>query len=112
VYGAGKGNTQKIISTPGAHPAAEKAVAYESNGLKDWYLPSLQELEGIKESFRTTNAELKKSVGNKSYWSSTEEYALFDKGKRAQIMTFGTSNSGNTSVSKNTSQFVRAIRLF
>jgi hypothetical protein len=73
--GTGLQNTLEIVAGCSETPiAASEALAYESEGYSDWYLPSRDELWemhlSIGQYFSTNN-----NIGgfeNQSYWSSSE----------------------------------------
>jgi hypothetical protein len=82
--GTGLQNTLDIISECIETPiAASEALAYESGGYSDWYLPSLDEL---KEMYNTIGPGTD-NIGcfeNSEYWSSSE----FDNFHQAWIVDF------------------------
>ena len=103
VIGTGKSNTSKIIkliSTPSI--AARLCVDFESNGFRDWFLPSIEELNLIYK-----NLKLKKLVdfSEGNYWSSTETDF-----NNVWMQNFGKGYSQEQN--ENIPSYVRAIRAF
>ena len=101
--GTGKSNTSKIIKlikTPGI--AARLCVDYEYNGFKDWFLPSIEELNLIYN-----NLKLKKLVdfSDGNYWSSSETDF-----NNVWMQNFGKGYSQEQN--ENKPSYVRAIRAF
>ena len=106
--GTGYQNTLDIVSGCSETPiAASEALAYESEGYSDWYLPSLNELN---EMYNTIGAgSLDGNIGDFSndwYWSSSESnnYGAYD-------INFSDGSTGNFS-SKTKIVRVRVIRSF
>jgi hypothetical protein len=102
--GTGAANTTTIISVQGtsSHAASLCRLYYNGGGFSDWYLPSLYELNQL---FLQKNI-----VGNFStyyYWSSSEVNT-----SDAWGIDFGVSGPNQTSLYKNNSFMVRAIRSF
>jgi hypothetical protein len=105
--GTGFANTMAIIMAQGeaaSSYAAGLARAYSSDGYRDWYLPSKDELNKL---FLNRNAinEYGHSFGAESYWSSSEfdESAAWNQG-------FGSGSQGY--YSKASDGKVRPIRSF
>ena len=105
--GTGYQNTLDIVSGCSETPiAASEALAYESGGYSDWYLPSIDEL---LEMYNTLgNGGPVSNIGgfgNYWYWSSSE-----DGNNSALLINF---NSGYPNVSTtNYTYRVRIIRAF
>jgi hypothetical protein len=106
--GTGYQNTLDIVAGCSQTPiAASEALAYESEGYSDWYLPSKDEL---KEMYNTIgNGGSEGNIGgfvNGWYWSSSENL-------NASAYAVGFS-SGYTSISGNKygATWVRVIRAF
>lgn len=101
--GTGSRNTKRIISSQGSGSyAAELCRQYRGGGFKDWYLPSLKELDQL---YKKQN-----KVGNFSatnYWSSTEV-----KGDNTLAMDEEFGGGFQFNDDKGTSFNVRAIRAF
>jgi hypothetical protein len=103
--GTGYQNTLDIVSGCSETPiAASEALAYESEGYSDWFLPSRYELE---EMYNTIGqgADNSGNFASAGYWSSSE----YGNGS-AWSVYFGTGNPGDGS--KNYSRLVRVIRAF
>jgi hypothetical protein len=105
--GTGNSNTNAIVSVLGLGSYASIPHFYAAklcydlvlNGYKDWYLPSIEELERI-----LTNHSILQL--NSSYWSSTEI-----SNSTALILTFYEQGT-RYEMGKNYSIFVRAVRSF
>ena len=69
-YGAGMANTTAINAVCGTGTAASSAASYSLNGFNDWFLPSLDELNLIKEQPFCTGQPYACASG--VFWSSTE----------------------------------------
>ena len=106
-FGAGRSNSEIIIANedptnPDDFAAAlcnEYSVTDGSVTFGDWYLPSKYELNLLYLVKGTVG------IPNQSYWSSTEFNNV-----QAWIQIFG--DGTQTNVSKNGSNYVRAIRSF
>jgi len=105
--GTGYQNTLDIVSGCSETPiAASEALAYESEGYSDWYLPSFDELIEMYNSIGNGGPE--GNIGgfsNSYYWSSSEynnDYAWY--------VLF--SNGGSSFSYKSNSNRVRVIRAF
>ena len=106
--GSGYQNTLEIVSGCSETPiAASEAIAYESDGYSDWFLPSIDEL---LEMYNTIgNGGLDGNIGgfeNNHYWSSSE-----NGNHGARSVNFSSGYLGNY-VWKYNSYWVRAIRAF
>ena len=107
VIGTGYQNTLDIVEGCSETPiAASEALAYESGGYSDWYLPSIDELI---EMYNTIgNGSPEGNVGgflNEWYWSSSEDYT-----PTAWGVPF---NNGNSNIyDKGAADRVRVIRAF
>ena len=109
--GAGKMNTATIIASQGSgNYAAQICVNYQGGGYKDWYLPSVYELNLLY-----LNKSVISGISNPPffYWSSTESnYNSGGSGyyNYAIVKSFynGSEGNGNKGYSYN----VRAIRSF
>nr|WP_319472854.1 hypothetical protein [uncultured Sphaerochaeta sp.] len=67
--GTGAANTAAIIAQAGhTSSAAYASTKYYKNGFKDWFLPSVNELE----AFVANNTDFAESVESLWHWSSTE----------------------------------------
>ena len=105
--GTGYQNTLDIVSGCSETPiAASEALAYESEGYSDWYLPSKDELYEMYNTIGNGGPE--GSIGgfeNDWYWSSSENYS-----HHAWLVHF---YNGSTNVSSKTNPSrVRVIRAF
>ncbi len=105
--GTGNQNTLDIVSGCSETPiAASEALAYESEGYSDWYLPSFDELY---EMYNTIgNGGLEGNIGGFEdywYWSSSEI-----NGNYAWAVNFYNGNA--TNFSKSGAGRVRVIRAF
>ena len=106
--GTGYQNTLDIASGCSETPiAASQALAYESEGYSDWYLPSLDELNEMYNAIGTGGSE--GNIGgfiSNWHWSSSESnnYGAYD-------VNFGDGSTGNFS-SKTKIVRVRVIRSF
>ena len=102
--GAGFSNTKKIIGNLGAPQisyAAYLARAYNGGGYTDWFLPSKDELNKLRENKLTIGG-----FANMYYWSSTE----FGGGTFAWGQDFGIYLPRELNVFN--THYVRAIRAF
>ncbi len=105
--GTGLQNTLEIVSGCSETPiAASEALAYESGGYSDWYLPSIDELYEMYSTIGQGGPE--GNIGgfsSSSYWSSSEHNSSY-----AWVVDFGSgyTTNGNT---VNTRR-VRVIRAF
>lgn len=100
----GKGNTKLIIQTQGNTGlyAAKLCSDYESEGYKDWFLPSKDQLNILYQ-----NKHLMEGFAEELYWSSTE----YEIGSAwVQNFTTGEQHLDNTSDAANV--HTRAIREF
>ncbi len=99
--GTGKQNTEAVVKAQGAGEYAAKICdALELNGFSDWFLPSKDELNLLREK--------RKIVGGFDgvfYWSSTEYNSHY---AWAQNINNGLQNYGN----KNSAPSIRPIRAF
>ena len=106
--GTGLQNTLEIVAGCSETPiAASEALAYESGGYSDWYIPSRDEL---KEMYNTVgNGGSEGDIGgfgNNWYWSSSEFYNI-----TAWYVNFF--DGGNTYfANKSSTSRVRVIRAF
>ncbi|MDL2252195.1 gliding motility-associated C-terminal domain-containing protein [Odoribacter sp. OttesenSCG-928-J03] len=103
---AGYANTQKIRNQYGGTEYAAQNVRYETA----WYLPALGQLKTLRDSMSRIASELKANggrlLGEKRYWSSTEE-----KRTRAYLIDF--SDGTFLQRQKDTNKyFVREVRSF
>jgi len=105
--GSGYQNTLDIVAGCSYTPiAASEALAYESGGFDDWYLPSRYEL---LEMYNTIgNGGPQGNIGvfqNSYYWSSS-------KGTNYNAWFVGFDNGYTTTISKGNASRVRVIRAF
>jgi hypothetical protein len=105
--GTGYQNTLDIVSGCSETPiAASEALAYESEGYSDWYLPSIDELN---EMYNTIGpGGLESNIGgfqNSFYWSSSEN-------SNNDAWYFYSPNVGKSYDGKDYSLRVRVIRAF
>ena len=109
--GAGEGNSQGIRRWQGycsSCYASELCQDLSLGGETDWYLPSKYELNLMFENIGQGNALGLGNIGNfanNSYWSSTENGNV-----NACYQFFG--NGNQSSVDKDYTLFVRAVRAF
>jgi len=106
--GTGYQNTLDIVSGCSETPiAASDAIAYESGGYSDWYLPSKHELLIMYNTIRQAH-EYTDDIGgfvDTWYWSSSES-----NDSNAWFVSFSNGNAGN--FFKTTPGRVRVIRAF
>ena len=111
--GTGLQNTLEIVAECSETPiAASEALAYESQGYSDWYLPSYYEL---LEMYTTIGSGgLNGNIGGFDcggycfYWSSSES-----NNNRVWIINFGDGNTeGDGNTNKDNQREVRVIRSF
>ena len=107
VIGTGYQNTLNIVSGCSETPiAASEALAYESEGYSDWFLPSLDEL---LEMYNTIGQGAGHNIGgfeSLDYWSSSQSWS----GSSAYLVGFGWDDAATTS--KDSVFRVRPIRSF
>jgi len=101
--GAGKANTESILSGCSTFSGAEMIRAYQGGGASDWYLPSKDELNELCKYVRhqvtgdakiqcNSRGDLRAGFGEYFYWSSTEydnTYGLvqgFERGNQAALL--------------------------
>jgi len=105
--GTGLQNTLEIVAGCSETPiAASEALAYESEGYSDWYLPSKDELFEMYNTIGNGGPE--GNIGgfeNNYYWSSSENH-LFS----AWSVNFY--DGSTSSFNKNGTYRVRVIRAF
>jgi hypothetical protein len=106
--GTGYQNTLDIVEDCSETPiAASEALAYESGGYSDWYLPSIDELVEMYNTIGNGGSEGNIGVfQNVWYWSSSEY-----SNNKAWDVNF---NNGNSSTNGKTSSTlrIRVIRAF
>ena len=104
--GAGLQNTLEIVAGCSETPiAASEALAYESEGYSDWYLPSKEELY---EMYNTIGWGGSVNIGgfyNNWYWSSSER-------DNYDAWSVNFSNSSTDYSGKHVNHWVRVIRSF
>jgi hypothetical protein len=98
--GTGAANTAIVSAACGAGTAARLCADLVLNGYSDWYLPSLNELQKLY-----TNRGSIGGFAIASYWSSSEASASY-----ARYVHFNTGYT--TTLSKNNTYYVRAVRSF
>ena len=105
--GTGYQNTLDIVSGCSETPiAASEALAYESEGYSDWYLPSKDEQIEMYSTIGTGGPE--GSIGgfeNDWYWSSSGNY-------NGTAWTVYFNNGNSTNYGKDSTGRVRVIRAF
>jgi hypothetical protein len=100
----GHRNTETIVTLQGEGNYAAKLCAdYESEGYKDWYLPSIEELKRVRENYNLLNFDLAKGD---TFWTSTEETDMY-----ASTLFFGAPHLP-MSYPKYSQRAVRAVRRF
>ena len=102
--GKGYQNTVEILKVCNSG-AAKIATDYESNGIKDWFLPSLGEMKIMYDNLLTAG------VGDFTdgyYWTSTE---VKDEAQYAWFQSFNDGTQGNY-INKNETLAVRPVRAF
>jgi len=108
--GTGYQNTLDIVSGCSETPiAASEALAYESGGYSDWYLPSLDELYEMYNTIGNGGPE--GNIGGFSdfwYWSSSEGGNSSANFAWGVYFNFGATTNGYKSLSPR----VRAVRAF
>jgi hypothetical protein len=89
--------------------AEELCVSLEFGGYKDWFLPSIDELDMMYKNLKLQGLG---GFGDEWYWSSSEAPANGDQDVWAQRFSDGRQvyNFGN--VGKNVTRSVRAVRAF
>jgi hypothetical protein len=104
--GSGKRNTELIIEVLGEDgKAAQLCANLDVNGYKDWFLPSMSELDLM---FKNLKLDGLGSFNDDWYWSSSSsEYGSM--AAWAQRFTDGSRNDYNH---KGNAYFVRAVRAF
>tara|TARA_B110000977_G_scaffold125711_1_gene160883 strand:+ start:27 stop:632 length:606 start_codon:yes stop_codon:yes gene_type:complete len=103
--GTGYQNTLDIVAGCSETPiAASEALAYESGGYSDWYLPSIEELELMYNTIGQ-GADNYGGFSNGWYWSSSENFS-----NNAWLVNFG--NGYATYTNKDYTGRVRVIRAF
>jgi hypothetical protein len=104
--GTGYQNTLEIVSGCSETPiAASEALAYESNGFDDWYLPSIDELHEMYNTIGQGGSE--GNIGGFEiylYWSSSED----NSGSAWGVYFYNGTGYGNL----NSAYRVRVIRAF
>ncbi|MDR0320505.1 MAG: InlB B-repeat-containing protein [Treponema sp.] len=103
--GSGRKNTSVILALDATAPAALACHEYENNGMTDWFLPSLSELEELSRQ-RSVIGNLVNDPAGYGYWTSTESVPS-SKAYAPKPYSFSTSSS-----EKNFDYHVRAIRAF
>jgi hypothetical protein len=113
--GMGKSNTEKIITQLEQfnYPQTAAMVCWtnETNGFRDWFLPSVDELNLLYQNLY--RSRLGGFNANRVYWSSTSPGWLSNNtivSRTARSMLFENGGYGNSSQTNTNS--VRAIRAF
>ena len=95
-YGEGLDNTKKIIDNCGTNTAAYVCKTFNANNLSDWCLPTIQDLENLRNFYYDNN----NAFSDRTYWSSTDvdtknayaynfllgEYDILDKGEKHEVI--------------------------
>lgn len=95
-YGEGQGNTTKIINSCGNNTAAYACKHFGANGLSDWCLPTIQDLENLKNFYNDNN----NAFSDRTFWSSSDfdsrnayaynflmgEYDVLDKSEKHEVI--------------------------
>ena len=104
--GTGLQNTLEIVSGCSETPIpASEALAYESGGFSDWYLPSRDELYEMYNTIGNGGPEGNIGGFSSAYWSSSEYDNYFAWG-----VGFG---NGDTGIANKSNTYrVRVIRAF
>ena len=84
--------------------ASKKALLYQLNNTKDWFLPSENELSLMYENLKVENLG---SFSNLNYWSSTQA-----NNNNAIAIDFSNGQTKTVSKSTSTNVKIRAIRYF
>jgi hypothetical protein len=107
--GDGKRSTAIIIAAlekiGETNKAAQLCAEFESNGFKDWFLPSKEELDLMYINMKKKNLG---NFGNDYYWSSSEYGGLFNHYAWSQRFSDG----NQTYTDKYDTNSVRAVRAF
>jgi LPXTG-motif cell wall-anchored protein len=107
--GTGEGNSQAIVLQPTAdnplHHGAAYALSYSNNGLDDWFMPSIDELELILVRQAVDGTAM--GAFNANMWSSTEVNAWV-----ANHLEFTTGSTRATASKHAAAIGVRPIRSF
>jgi hypothetical protein len=111
----GLSNSKSIAGQTGhTNSAASLCLNSTNGGQSDWYLPSIQELNILWNSYYNVSRTLSQISGAtqmqlKNYWSSTESAT-----NTAWYFNFGSGIASNDlgSGPKNTTTYVRAVRAF
>ncbi|WP_461255294.1 Lcl domain-containing protein [Treponema sp. R80B11-R83G3] len=102
--GFGKKNTEYIVQNINdSQAAAQLCAKMNFNGFKDWFLPSVKELDLIYKNLKEKGLG---SFSDKWYWSLSVD----DKGYRMQYLRFNDGRQSSSEVTNSLS--VRAIRAF
>jgi len=103
--GSGKRNTELIVAALGENgKAAYLCANLNFNGVKDWFLPSRDELDLMYNALR------QRGLGgflSGAYWSSSQNPSNYAWSQR-----FSDGSQGNGNFSKDTTYLVRAVRAF
>lgn len=107
--GMGRGNTEKIIDKygPGDY-AAILCARYQLNGIGDWYLPSIYELELMIKTIGEGANGPNRNIGRFNvgyYWSSNEK-------NDSEAFVVASNNGARVHLMKRSDEHVRAIRTF
>jgi hypothetical protein len=106
VVGSGKRNTELIVATlEGNGKAAQLCANLNVNGHKDWFLPSMGELDLIYKNLKLTGLG---GFKNAWYWSSSAS----DYGSIAAWAQRFSDGSRNDYNHKGNAYLVRAVRAF
>ena len=108
--GLGYSNTQKIMRIfvnrgGGFNTAARICFDLEINGLDDWFLPSIDELNWMYGNLHGIGLGEFKNERRSYYWSSTQD-------SFSTITTIDFSNGNRNRINMRESHYVRAIRRF
>ena len=116
----GKGNTSKIIGQSGHSSSAAKLCDdytnddYGTGVYKDWYLPSVAELNHVwnnlyevQKALTNDGNDLTTLLTRTAYWSSMEKSP-----KQAWYFCFGKGHIDDRNSEKDKLRYVRALRAF
>jgi hypothetical protein len=105
--GTGYQNTLDIVSGCSETPiAASEALAYESNGYYDWFLPSKNELITMCQNIWQPDNSFTNFI-NERYWSSSKFTTL-----NSWLVQFQSGTEGHTETHASARYNVRPIRAF
>jgi hypothetical protein len=101
----GHANTYPALNNT-THPAGNFTATRTINGFSDWYLPSIAELQNLRDNPNTwPNNQLAERFCNYCYWTSTEA-----SGRTDAAGVFDWSTGCVLTILKKEARFLRAVR--